>query len=524
MEKGKKTAPLVLAILDGWGLGPKNKKTNAVFAANTPFFDGIMNDFPNTKLLASGHDVGLEAGQMSGSETGHMNIGAGRIVKQDVRMILESIDNSSFFHNGAILGAIEHAKINKSNIHLVGLLGSSDSPHSHPDILLALMILLKNNNLKGRVFLHLFTDGRDSYPQSALEHWGALKKQIKYENLAILASVSGRFYGMDRTKKWDRLISAYNAMVKGEGAKFKSFEEIVEYNYAKNLTDEFIEPAVIVDEEGEPVGKIEDNDSVIFFNFRSDRARQLSKLFVGTNTQIEKGFPEMSFLKNLAFVAMTNFGPDLNLRTAFSSPLLVGTLPMALSEKRQLYISETEKYAHVTYFINGGYADAVGGEDRILVKSPEVRSYDEAPEMAAKEITKIVSKKLMEDEYDFICINFPNADMVGHTGNFEATKLGIEEVDRQLKKVNDILKIKKGTLVVTADHGNADILFNEELQLPYTFHTKCKVPFVVVSYDDDFSNTKLENIGRLGNVAPTLLEIMGVEQPKEMTLPSLLKK
>ncbi len=523
MAEKKKRSPLVLAILDGWGLGPRNKKTNAIFAADTPFFDGAMEKYPNSKLLASGHDVGLEAGQMSGSETGHMNIGAGRIVKQDVRKILEAIDNSSFFHNGAILGAIQHVKRNNSNVHLVGLLGNSDSPHSHPDILLALMILLKNKELKGRVFLHLFTDGRDSYPRSALEHWGALKNQIKYEDLADLASVSGRFYGMDRTKKWDRLISAYDAMVNGRGEKFKSFEEVIEHNYAKNLTDEFIEPAVIVNEEGEAVGQIKDNDSVIFFNFRSDRARQMSKLFVGTNTQIEKDFPKMNFLKNLAFVAMTEFGPDLNLRTAFASPPLVGTLPTALSDIKQLYISETEKYAHITYFINGGYADSVGGEDRILVESPEVCSYDQAPKMAATEITKIVLEELEKSSHDFICINFPNADMVGHTGDFDATKEGVEEVDKQLKKISDLLEIKKGTLIITADHGNADVLFNEELQLPYTFHTKCEVPFILISHDDKFKEMKLENAGRLGNIAPTILEILDIKKPAEMTLPSLLK-
>jgi 2,3-bisphosphoglycerate-independent phosphoglycerate mutase len=523
MGKEKKKPPFVLAILDGWGMGPENKKTNAIFAAETPFFDGIMKDFPSTTLLASGHDVGLEKGQMSGSETGHMNIGAGRIVKQDVRIILEAIDNSSFFHNGAILGAIEHAKRNNSNVHLVGLLGNSDSPHSHPDILFALMIMLKKNGLDSRVFLHLFTDGRDSYPRSALEHWRSLKNQLEYENLATLASVSGRFYGMDRTKKWDRLVRAYDAMVEGEGEKFRSFEEIVDHNYDKNLTDEYIEPAVIVDENGDAVGKIKDNDSVIFFNFRSDRARQMSKLFVGTNTQIEKGFPQMNFLKNLAFVAMTEFGPDLNIRTAFDSPQLVGTLPMALSNLRQLYISETEKYAHVTYFINGGYADSVSGEERILVDSPEVRSYKDAPKMAAEEITKIVLEKLESDSYDFICINFPNADMVGHTGDFDATKKGIEEIDKQLRRIDELLKEKSGILVVTADHGNADVLFNEELQLPYTFHSKCEVPFVIVSHNENFKDIKLEERGRLGNVAPTILEILEIKKPEEMTLPSLLK-
>ena len=524
MRDQSKKNPLVLAILDGWGVGPESEKTNAIFAADTPFFDAAVKKYPNTTLLASGHDVGLEKGQMSGSETGHINIGAGRVVKQDVRMILEAIDNGSFFRNSALLSAVEHAKNNNSNIHLVGLLGNSDSPHAHPDILLALLILLKQQNLKDRVFLHLFTDGRDSYPQSALEHWKSLENQIKYEGLAKLASVSGRFYGMDRIKKWDRLICAYNAMVLGKGEKFSTFDEIIKSNYEKERTDEFIEPAVLVDEEGEPIGRIKDNDSVIFFNFRSDRARQMSKLFIGNNTAKEINFPKLDLLKNLEFVAMTEFGSDLNLKTAFVSAPLIGTLPLALAPLKQLYISETEKYAHVTYFINGGYADSVGGEDRVLVKSPEVRSYKEAPQMAAKEITRIVLDSLKNQTHEFICLNYPNADMVGHTGDFEKTKKGIEVMDSQLEKINELVKKKSGTLVITADHGNADILFNEELQLPYTFHTKCEVPFVVISYNAKFKGIKLKEGGKLGNVSPTILQILGIEKPKEMELDSLIKE
>ncbi len=523
MGEKKHKAPLVLAILDGWGKGPENIKTNAIFAADTPFVDRVTAEFPNTTLAASGHDVGLEKNQMSGSETGHMNIGAGRIVKQDVRMILESIDNASFFYNSALLSAVKHAIKNKSNIHLVGLLGNSDSPHAHPDILLALMILLKNHKLQSHVFLHLFTDGRDSYPQSALEHWRSLENQIKYEGLATLASVSGRFYGMDRIKKWNRLKKAYDAMVLGKGDKFESFKEIIDFNYKKDRTDEFIEPAVIVDKKGEPVGRIKDNDSIIFFNFRSDRARQMSKLFVGTKVKNKKGFPKIDFLKNILFVAMTEFGPDLNLKTAFISPPLSGTLPMALSDLKQLYISETEKYAHVTYFINGGYADSVGGEERILVDSPEVRSYKEIPEMSAEKITDIVLKTLETGEHDFVCINYPNADMLGHTGDFEAIKKGVEFLDKQLEKLNKMIFKKGGTLVITADHGNADISYNEELKLPYTFHTKCEVPFIVVSYEKKLKKIKLIDGGRLGNVAPTILDILEVEKPTEMTLNSLIK-
>ncbi|MEA2006885.1 MAG: 2,3-bisphosphoglycerate-independent phosphoglycerate mutase [Patescibacteria group bacterium] len=517
----RNTDPLVLAILDGWGVGPKKKEINAIHAANTPFFDYCLNNYPNTQLGATGTDVGLEKNQMSGSESGHLNIGAGRIVLQDVRTILEAIDNGNFFKNPVFLGTINKVKKKNANIHLVGLMGNKDSPHAHPDIVLALLILFEKHNLKGRVFLHLFTDGRDSFPKSALELWSRWKRMIKKTNVGKVASVSGRFFGMDRLKNWDRLKKAYDAIVEGRGEKYSSFEKLIEENYKKGRTDEYIEPAVLV-KNGKPVGKIKNDDGVIFFNFRSDRARQFSKLFVGTNTEKEKSFPKHKILKDISFVAMTNFGPDLKLRTAYPSSPLISTLPTALEDLRQLYIAEMEKFAHVTYFINGGYSDSIAGEERHMIDSPKTKSYADKPEMSASEIADNIVGSIEKDLFDVIVVNFANADMVGHTGNFRATIKGIECVDEQLKKIFAKIKKKNGTMVITADHGNADIMVDEESGRPFTFHTKNPVPFIVASDEQRMKLIKLHNGGVLANIAPTITDIMDIEKPKEMTEKSLI--
>lgn len=515
-----KKKPLLFAILDGWGVGPKDKSINAIAAAKTPFFDEVIKDYPYTQLGATGVDVGLEENQMSGSESGHLNIGAGRVVEQDVRIILEAISNGSFFKNPVFLGAINHAKRFNSKVHFAGLLGDKDSPHAHPDILLALIVLFKKNNLEDRTFLHLFTDGRDSFPRSALEHWSHWKNLLEKDSAAKCATLCGRFYAMDRTKKWDRLMKAYDAMVYGKGEKYSSVEEAVNANYKKDNTDEYLEPSILV-ENGQPVAKIEDNDVVIFFNFRSDRARQFSKFFVGTETKKEKDFPEFPHLKNLFFVAMTDFGPDLQLQTAFPSDPITSTLPVALSEIKQLYISETEKFAHITYFINGGYSAAIAGEDRIMVDSPDVKSYAEEPEMSAKHVTDTIEKNLKYDVYDFIAVNYANADMVGHTGDFAATIKAVECVDSQLLRLHKALKKKDGTLVISADHGNADVMVDKKAGRLFTFHTKNPVPFCVVSKNAK-RRLSLESGGVLGNITPTILDLLEISQPKEMEKDSLI--
>ncbi len=525
MEKIKKESKrlLVFAILDGWGAGSKDKKINALEAAKTPFFDYLIKNYPHTQLDATGRAVGLEENQMSGSEAGHLNIGAGRIVKQDVRIILEEINQGNFFKNPVFLSAIQKIKEKNSDMHLMGLMGNNDSPHSHPDIFLALLVLLEKHNLKGKVYIHLFTDGRDSFPKSALEHWKKWKGMLDTVGAGKLASVTGRFYAMDRAKNWDRLISAYDALVNGEGKQMENFKQVIEYNYKQGNTDEYVEPSVIVDKNKKPTAVIKENDGLIFFNLRSDRARQFSKLFVGANTRVEKNFPKVDFFKKLSFVAMTDFGPDLNLQTAYSVPPIKGTLPSLLSNLKQLYISETEKFAHITYFINGGYPDPVGGEDRIMVKSPKVRSYAEKPEMASKEITKVIKDNLKYGVYNFIAVNYPNTDMVGHTGDFQATMKAAEIIDQRLKSLYKEIKKKNGALVVTADHGNADVMLDQASGRIFTFHTKNPVPFIVA--DDKLKKKiNLKSGGKLANVAPTLLDILNIYPPEEITEQSLIEK
>jgi 2,3-bisphosphoglycerate-independent phosphoglycerate mutase len=521
MNSHEKKKPLAFVILDGWGVGPKDKKINAIEAAQTPFFDSLLEKYPNTQLDATGRSVGLEEDQMSGSEAGHLNIGAGRVIKQDVRVILEEITNGKFFQNPVFLSTFNKVKKLNSNIHLMGLMGNSDSPHSHPDIFYSLLVLAKKYNLKGKVFFHFFTDGRDSFPKSAQEHWKRWKKMIDKIGIGELASVSGRFYAMDRTKNWDRLLESYKVLVDGGGGKANDFKEVVEFNYEKGNTDEYFKPAVII-KDNHPIATVENNDGVIFFNLRSDRARQFSKLFVGTHNEREKGFPKINHLDNLSFAAMTNFGPDLNLKTAYAASPVKCTLPFALSHLKQLYISEEEKYAHITYFINGGYADPIGGEDRIVVDSPNVKSYADKPEMASDEIAKVVTDNIKFGVYDFFTINFPNADMVGHTGDFEAVVKAVEILDGHLKNIYEELKKKDGTMIVTADHGNADVMVDKESGRLFTFHTKNPVPFIVASEDEKIKNLKLKKSGKLANIAPTILKVLDIYKPEEMTEDDLI--
>ncbi len=509
-----KIKPIILAILDGWGIGPRDD-TNAIWLAKTPVFDCLAEKYPFTQLNATGTAVGLDNHQTSGSETGHMNIGAGRIVEQDSRKISESINSGTFFHNPAFLGAINHVKKNNSNLHLMGLLGNEDSPHMNPYHLEALLILAKKNNLSN-VYLHFFTDGRDSYPRSALSHLKEWKKTLSRLGVGRIANLVGRFYAMDRAKNWDRLKVAYDLLTRGKGKKFKDAERAIEENYKKGITDEYIKPSVITENKKSSV--IKDNDAVIFYNLRSDRARQFTKLFILEKSR-ETRLPRPR-LKNLYFVAMTDFGPDLPVHTAFYSHSLNGTLPVAFYELRQLYIAETEKFAHVTYFLNGGYADSLAGEDRLMIPSPVVDSYAKKPEMSAEKITQVILKFLHQKKYDFIAVNYANADMVGHTGDMKAAIRAVECVDGCLGKLKKELEKDEGTLVIIADHGNADCMWDKKAKLPMTFHTKNPVPFVLAS--EKFRGKKLASGGVLGNIAPTLCEIANLDKLKEMELESLL--
>ncbi|TSD01970.1 MAG: 2,3-bisphosphoglycerate-independent phosphoglycerate mutase [Parcubacteria group bacterium Athens0714_25] len=520
---GKRKNPTVLIILDGWGIAPPSPG-NAISLAKTPFVDELFKKYPFTLLGATGEDVGLDDHQMSGSEAGHMNIGAGRIVAQDSHFISESIKNGSFFSNPILIGAIRHAKISGGNFHIMGLMSDIDSPHSNPEHFRALLRLAKNNEVN-EVYCHLFTDGRDSYPKSALEQLENFKKIIAQEGIGKIATISGRFYAMDRAKNWKRLTRAYDAIVFSQGEKAGSPEEAIESAYAKNLTDEYVIPTVIF-ENGKPIASLGKNDSIVFYNLRSDRARQFSKLFVATNKEgiLNDDMPIIDHLENLYFTAMTDFGPDLDVHTAFPGRTLEMTLPMALGGKKQLYIAESEKYAHITYFLNGGYPDPVDGEEWIVVPSPIVDSYVKCPEMSADKIADKVIEGISKNKYDFIAINFANADMVAHTGNIKATIKAVEFVDKQVARIAEKVFEKNGNIIVTADHGNADEMIDriDGEKRAHTFHTKNPVPFVIAG--EKFFGMKLKKGGVLGNIAPTILDAMGVKKPKEIEKESLIER
>ncbi len=512
--------PVVLLIMDGWGIAPKSE-ANGIELAKKPIFDNLWETYGHTQLAAAGPEVGLPSGQAGNSEAGHMNIGAGRVVDQDSVQISKSINTGQFFKNAAFTAALKHVTEHQSDLHIMGMLSNGHSAHSDPDHLLALLSWARLKKIKN-VYLHLFTDGRDSLPRSALKTMEALMRSLKNNESKDkktrsgewIATVTGRFYAMDRKKDWSRTGAAYHAMVSAEGMQARSPQEAITQSYNRNETDEFIPPYVIV-RGGKPIATIKDNDAVIFFNLRSDRARQLAKPFVQKefNTLNPGGFKRKKVLKNLLFVAMTDFGPDLDsVITAFPSEDLTGTLPMVLHGHKQLYIAEKEKYAHVTYFINGGYADPVAGEDRVMIDSPSVARYDTLPEMSTEKITNRVLQEL--DHYDFIAINFAIPDMVAHTGNIAACITSVEAVDKNLGRLVDAVLQRDGALVVTADHGNAEKMLDLETKEMYTEHTTNPVPFIVV---ERRASKRRLSAGRLADVAPTVLALLDVKQPKEMT-------
>jgi 2,3-bisphosphoglycerate-independent phosphoglycerate mutase len=511
--------PTLLVILDGYGVAAPGK-ANAITLAKKPTIDRLFELYPNTLLGATGQDVGLPDNKMSGSEAGHMNIGAGRIVLQDDWYISKSIKDGSFFMNPALVGAVHHAKNNHGKFHVMGLMSDEDSPHSDPEHFRAILQLAKSNDIS-EVFCHFFTDGRDSFPKSALTHLQNFKKIMKEEGIGKIATIGGRFYAMDRAKNWDRLTLAYDSIVFGRGRVAATPEEAIELQYKKGRTDEYMKPTVIA-ENGAPVARLQKNDSIIFFNLRSDRARQFSKLFVANNKGgiIADDMPVLDKIKNLYFVALTDFGPDLDIHTAWPEQSISGTLPMVLKDFSQLYIAESEKYAHITYFINGGYADPVNGEERFMIPSPKIDSYAKMPQMAAMHITGHILKSMEEEKYGFYAINFANADMVGHTGDLSATIKAVEVLDAQIKEIVEEVLRRDGNLIITSDHGNADCMYDFKSNQPYTFHTKNPVPFLLVS--EKFKGKKLGSGGVLGNIVPTILEILETEKPKIMEKESLL--
>jgi 2,3-bisphosphoglycerate-independent phosphoglycerate mutase len=508
--------PLILLILDGWGLARPNKG-NAVFLARTPTLDKLRKQYPFTKLHAHGQYVGLPAGQVGNSEAGHSNMGAGRVIEQDAVKISKSIRNGTFFKNSAFLGAIRHIRKMNSRLHFIGMLSNGQSPHSDPKHLEALINLAHQHKVEN-VYLHLFTDGRDSPQYASLKLVEDLEKRLP-SNYKIV-TIMGRFYAMDRKKKWSRTEKSYNALVLGRGRKAISPTAAITESYNRGDSDEFIEPYII----GKGDSRIKDGDSVIFFNLRSDRSRQLTKAFVQNefNKMNLGAFKRKKKLSHLYFVAMTDFGPDLDdILTAYPSIDLTNTLPMQLRNLRQLYIAETEKYAHVTFFFNGGYAGTVAGEDQIMVPSPDVKSYDLTPAMSSEKLTKIVvdnvkrSKGSGDYRYDFTVLNLAAPDMVGHTGNLKAAITCCEAVDGFVARIVEAYLSRGGTVIITADHGNIEEMINLKTGEIYTEHTTNPVPFILVS-DKLKNKIKLKPNCVLADIAPAILKILGMKKPKEM--------
>ncbi len=507
--------PIFLIILDGWGLG-KETETNAFYKANAPFIKSLFHNFPHTTLSASGEDVGLPEGQMGNSEVGHLNIGAGRIVYQDLTRISKSIRDGDFFKNKVILSAIERALKNNSKLHLMGLV-SDGGVHSHIEHLEALLLFAKEKGLSD-VVIHAFTDGRDTPPDSGIKYLKDLDNFVKTEGVGRFGVLSGRYYAMDRDKRWDRTELAYDALTLGKGLyEAADIVQAVQMAYDRGETDEFIKPTVI---KGTKDITIKDKDTVIFFNFRADRARQL------TYALTEKEFNgfERKFIPHIDyFVTMTLYDEKLkNVNIAFPPQVLKNILGEVLANHKipQLRIAETEKYAHVTYFFNGGEERPFELEDRCLIPSPkDVPTYDYKPEMSAYEVTQEVLKRLSENKYRVVILNYANMDMVGHTGSLTAAVKAVEALDSCISRLVPAILDKGGTVFLTSDHGNAEQMCEED-NTPHTAHTQNPVPFLFISKNINYSLRS----GRLADIAPTILAYMGIKKPKDMTGESLLVK
>ena len=509
--------PVVLMILDGYGLND-NCEANAVCEGRTPVMDQLMSQCPFVKGQASGLAVGLPDGQMGNSEVGHLNMGAGRIVYQELTRITKSIEDGDFFSNEALMAAVENCKKNDSALHMFGLV-SDGGVHSHITHIYGLLELAKRNGLS-KVYVHCFLDGRDTPPTSGKEFVEALESKMKELGVGKVAVVSGRYYAMDRDNRWERVEKAYAAMVYGEGNQAEDPVAAIRTSYqeidaeGKNITDEFVVPTVCSHDAD---ARIMANDSVIFFNFRPDRAREITRTLVDPEFT---GFVRRNGFFPLHYVCMTQYDATMpNVQVAFRPQSLENTFGEYLSSlgKTQLRIAETEKYAHVTFFFNGGVERTFPGEDRVLVPSPKVATYDLQPEMSAPEVTDKVVERILSGNYDAVILNFANCDMVGHTGVFEAAVKAVETVDTCVGRVVDAVAQMGGAVLITADHGNADKMYEPDGS-PFTAHTTNPVPFIVVGYP-----CELRDSGRLCDIAPTMLKIMGLPQPKEMTGESIIK-
>jgi len=524
-----KNAPLVLIILDGWGYAPPSK-ANAISLARKPNYDRLLKEFPNTLIHTSGRYVGLPTGQMGNSEVGHLNIGAGRIVYMDITKIDLMVENGDFFTHPVLLEGMKNARGGERQLHICGLL-SDGGVHSHQNHLYALLRMAKQNGVD-RVLVHCFMDGRDTLPTSGAGYIRQLQQKMREYGTGKIASVSGRYYAMDRDKKWDRELKAFDAMVngKGEGGTYADPVQGVKDSYNRDVTDEFIVPFVCVDDSGAPLGRIHDQDTVINFNFRADRARQITRCLAresGLTAQGGRDLPDADALdaaiprsrvpRNLKYICMTRYDKQFTLPFVVPPDSLKNILANVMADHRlrNLRVAETEKYAHVTYFFNGGVEAPFPGEERILVPSPKVATYDLKPEMSAAGIAENVAQNLGDSAFDVIIVNFANADMVGHSGKIPPTIRAVETVDACLGEIYDAVRQEGGSMLVTADHGNAEMMIDPATGGPHTAHTTNPVPLIVVS--EDAKKFQLRSDGSLQDISPTILGMLGFDQPREMT-------
>jgi 2,3-bisphosphoglycerate-independent phosphoglycerate mutase len=522
-NKFKRPKPVGLIVLDGWGIA-QPYSGNAISQAKIPVLNDLISHYPTMTLRASGEAVGLPWSENGNSEVGHLNLGLGRIIYQNLPRINKTIADNSFFSNQALIGAFKHARENKSKVHLLGLV-SNGCVHSSIEHLEALLAMAKNEKIDD-IFIHAILDGRDTAYNSGQNFIKDLERAIREHGRGKIATISGRFYAMDRDNRWDRISKSYAAITEGRGNKSETANRAIEESYLKKIYDEEFAPAVIY-ESGNPVALVEDNDSIIFFNYREDRARQITKAFVLPT--FDK-FKRPKYLRNLHFVTFTEYEKDLPVEVAFPPESLKNTLGEVISRAglKQLRIAETEKYAHVTYFFNGGEETKFKGEDNELIPSPHITSYDLKPEMSAPEVAEKLVKHIDNDEYDFFLVNFANADMVGHTGNIKASVKAIETVDKCLGKVVKSVLAKDGAVFITADHGNAEDMFNMQTGSIDKEHSTNPVPFIIVSRQFEGLNlggqeapngdlSLIKPQGILSDVAPTILKIMGIEKPEDMT-------
>jgi 2,3-bisphosphoglycerate-independent phosphoglycerate mutase len=507
--------PVVLLVLDGWGIN-KNLDGNAIAAAKAPVYNNLIAEYPHTELLASGEAVGLPDGQMGNSEVGHLNLGAGRIVYQDSTRISKAIRDKEFFQNPILLSAMRTAKEKKTALHLMGLL-SEGGVHSRMDHIFAMLDMVKAQGIIN-VFFHAFLDGRDTPPSSAIQYVKQLEEHFAKIGIGRIATVSGRYYAMDRDKRWERVQKAYEAIVAGEGIRKLSAVEAIQQSYEHERTDEFMLPAVIIDKKaGRQVATIRNGDVVIFCNFRSDRAREITRAM--TDSEF-KGFNRRLFPKLSMFVCLTTYDETFDLPVAFAPIRLTHILGEVLSNRgvKQLRIAETEKYAHVTFFFNGGEEPPFPLEDRVLVPSPrDVATYDKKPEMSAREVTDKLVERIVSNQYGFILANYANPDMVGHTGILDAAVTAVEVLDECLGRVLHAAEQAETTVFITADHGNIEMMSDKTTGQPHTAHTTDPVPFIITA-----KKLKLRKSGILADVAPTVLDLMGISIPAEMTGKSLI--